>query len=193
MADQENLVGFALVLGSHSWGAVGHARHGQTDRIRAFIQQPPDIGGRNVPFDEIAFDFARVTGDHLLRDPVVELVTDQERAEAVLGRNLEAIGTQDTHPGLAATAVPVFQDMDGRRALREAQLRRKGAEAGGACKKAAAGQYGHDLTSDLGFMRCHPAAFRAQPITRTWGTVSSGSRSAALRRPVTSLRTRISV
>src|SRR6056297_184212 len=193
MPDQENIVGLATVLRSHAGGAVGHAWNSQADRIGTFIEQPPDVGGRDVALDEIAVDLARVAGDHVLRNAIVELVADQERAEAVLGRDRHAIDAQDLHPGLAAAAVAVLQDMNGGRALGKAHLRREGGEAGGADKQATAGQYGHDLSFVQSFVLCHPAAFSAQPITRTCGTVRSGSSSAAFSRPVTSRRTRISV
>src|SRR6056297_3702361 len=192
MPDQENIVGLATVLRSHAGGAVGHAWNSQADRIGTFIEQPPDVGGRDVALDEIAVDLARVAGDHVLRNAIVELVADQERAEAVFCRNGKAFGLQDAHPGIAAAAIGVFQHMDAGAGLRAAQMRHGNGKACCPGDQAAACEHGH-VGSSFGRSVDHPAAFSAQPITRTCGTVRSGSSSAAFSRPVTSRMTRISV
>src|SRR6056297_751113 len=144
MADQERLVSLATVFRSHAGGAVGHFRHGEADCIGAFLEQPPDIGGRDVAFDEIAVDLARVTGDHLLRDTVVEFVADKQSGSEVFESDNKPIAFKDAAPGCTASASRSFADMDGRRALGGAQTRCEDGEACSAHKQGTAGQYWHD-------------------------------------------------
>src|SRR5207247_8919928 len=59
--EEQNLVAL-LPRRVHAWRTGGHARHGETRRARAPLQQAIDEVGRHVALDHIALDEGGVTG-----------------------------------------------------------------------------------------------------------------------------------
>lgn len=53
-----DVIGFAFASRPHVGQSLGHARHRQSNRVGAFIQQTTDIGNRDMALDHLALDAA---------------------------------------------------------------------------------------------------------------------------------------
>ena len=119
---------FAHTVGLHQQSLVGHWRgtfhtgragthrgHGQTQRLGFVLEQAPDVGCGNMPFDDVATDRGGMAGAQLIGHP--QLISGRRDVVYVVTVDLEAVLAQMLDPFPAANTGRTLEDLDGCRGL----------------------------------------------------------------------------
>ncbi|ADE39249.1 hypothetical protein SAR116_1005 [Candidatus Puniceispirillum marinum IMCC1322] len=114
LADEEDIIGLAVVFWPHAGRAIGHPRNSEADGVRALLEKAADVSGRYMAFDHVAINERGVAGDHALRHAVVELEANQRPTEHVLARRRKPVFFEMIHPREATAATVRLADLDRR-------------------------------------------------------------------------------
>ena len=88
LSEEQNGIALSIIPLLHAWGPYGHARHGEPGGVRFLQQKTLNIGGGNMPLNDVTIHDSGVTGPHAIGDTI--LLFDGVEVRRVVYGNVEA-------------------------------------------------------------------------------------------------------